>query len=87
MAKELSVNLSMEWQCEQFACANALPAMTFGSALHTVALTNTFDAITTDEAILTLSWASCFKLTASALPDAPFSDDGHAGTTPDVFQQ
>jgi hypothetical protein len=52
MAKELGVNLSMEWQCEQFACANALPAITLGSALHTVAVTNTFNPITIDDRIL-----------------------------------
>ena len=37
MAKGLFVTLSMEWQCEQLACANALPAMTLGSALQGIA--------------------------------------------------
>ena len=54
MARVLCVTLSIEWQCEQFACANALPARTFGSALHRVAVTNRFNAITTDDMILCL---------------------------------
>ena len=56
MAKELRVNLSMEWQCEQLACANALPAAALGSALHKVAFNNTLSAIATEDTILTLSW-------------------------------
>ena len=51
MASELRVTLSMEWQCEQLAYANALPAMTLGSALHGAA-TNKLKAITTDDMIL-----------------------------------
>jgi hypothetical protein len=55
MANELRVTLSMEWQCEQLACANALPAMTLGSALHGVAAANTLQAITTGDMILALT--------------------------------
>jgi hypothetical protein len=40
MASELGVNLSMEWQRAQFACANALPAATFGAAWHGTAIAN-----------------------------------------------
>ena len=32
MARVLGVNLSIEWQCEQLACANALPAATLAAA-------------------------------------------------------
>jgi hypothetical protein len=49
MAKVLRVTLSMEWQCEQLACANALPAMTLGSALHGIAAANMLKAITTGD--------------------------------------
>lgn len=49
------MNLSMEWQCEELACANALPALTLGSAWQRVAVTNTFNAMPIDK-ILTLAW-------------------------------
>jgi hypothetical protein len=52
MAKGLRVILSMEWQCEQLACANALPARTFGLALHGTAVANMIAAITTGDVIL-----------------------------------
>jgi hypothetical protein len=52
MAKGLRVTLSMEWQCEQLACANALPARTLGSALHEAAAANVLKAITTGDRIL-----------------------------------
>jgi hypothetical protein len=47
MARELGVNLSMEWQCEQLACANALPAATLGAALHGIDVTNAARTMTT----------------------------------------
>jgi len=49
MAKGLRVTLSMEWQCEQLACANALPARTLGAALHEAAAATTLKAITTGD--------------------------------------
>ena len=34
MASVLCVTLSIEWQCEQFACANVLPVCALGAAVH-----------------------------------------------------
>ncbi len=65
MAKELSVTLSMEWQCEQLAWANAFPARTFGSALHRVPKRKTFTVITTDDAILTFIWGILIAINCS----------------------
>ena len=55
MARVLGVNLSMEWQCEQLACANALPAAMLGAALHGLAITNTTKTKTTAGIVLTRS--------------------------------
>jgi hypothetical protein len=59
------VTLSIEWQCEQLACAKAFPARTFGSALHTVAERKTFIVITTDDAILTFIWGVLIAINCS----------------------
>jgi hypothetical protein len=47
MARELRVNLSMELQCEQLACANAIQPRRLGSALHGIATVNTLKAMAT----------------------------------------
>ena len=52
MANGLWVNLSMEWQREQLACANAFPAKILGSAQHGIAVTNTLKATTAGDMIL-----------------------------------
>jgi hypothetical protein len=49
MARVLCVTLSIEWQCEQLAWANALPAIALGSALHGVTAVNALKAMTTDD--------------------------------------
>jgi hypothetical protein len=54
MARELDVNLSMEWQCEQFASANALPAWTLDSEEQGAAKVKTLKAITAADAILSI---------------------------------
>ena len=59
------MTLSIEWQCEQLACAKAFPARTFGSALHTVAERKTFIVITTDDAILTFIWGVLIAINCS----------------------
>jgi hypothetical protein len=42
----------MEWQCEQLACANALPAKTLGAALHEAAPANMLKPITAGDSSL-----------------------------------
>src|ERR1700712_2054982 len=44
----------MEWQCEQLACANALPARMLGSARQGIAMANTLKAATACAIILVL---------------------------------
>jgi hypothetical protein len=55
MARILCVTLSIEWQCEQLACAKALPAIGFGSALHGVPATNALKATTIDDTTVLLN--------------------------------
>ena len=66
MARVLCVTLSIEWQCEQFACANALPASALGSAMHEVPTAIALKAPTTDDMMFLLN--PCIQVSMKPMP-------------------